>query len=770
MKDYNSKQIKSSNVGVTAIDDGGPNTSASVKPKLKKNNLKDDKISKKKIKNVSNIKQQTAFTVLKIPTAQKVSVKSKPIKKRDNNVNKSSKKLQIIKANYNKTSEKNKTNNNNKLKNKSETTSKKSQVKNSSSSTSKVLKFESKMCSLAEQKTSTNPNIKVTTKYKKRKPSSSTTVIQAKKNKLDSKTNKENIKTNIDCKTRPHVDTESCDYYDDDKETTEFDSNADDSWSTYNEDEDDDNFYSEGQSANNKSNKKGTSRGYSSKSINKSKTCSGSKCTNSNSSMNQFDNIETKNEFFEHYNDDENDIKMNFLNSKFYNSVDSRYVLLLLKSKIYIQGAIKLKLIAGQIEIFGYKPKINETLEVFSPRGYSHLSITPIKLSSSLSSSPLDNNNINNDDNNINFEFINTFKNDFMSNDWIELFNYKTDALILLERCNKQEIEMINKYMKENMFIDRSIFSKRLLSTSENILQCIFEEEEEEKDDEKIGDTEKIITTSENCQNDNKIKIDKIWNEIEISSMSKILIIGGKNVGKSTLLRYLINCNIKKFSKLAILDFDIGQPEIFVPQTISAIILDKPLLGPGYLHSLKPNKSLLFGDKNILSSPTFYIKNIKNLIDYCNEQEEFHNIPWFINTMGYNKGFGSELISIIIKLLKPTNIIQLHDEYKDINNYDYIMTTDNINQVPKYLFDDEIFNNDDLINQSYTNNHQLHLFKSVANLNRNKRKVIQPIPMRINRKNKITANDKRYEMIIAHCGHILNKGYDEWLTDVHSYT
>lgn len=68
------------------------------------------------------------------------------------------------------------------------------------------------------------------------------------------------------------------------------------------------------------------------------------------------------------------------------------------------------------------------------------------------------------------------------------------------------------------------------------------------------------------------------------------MIAGYKNAGKSTMLRYLINKCLKKWDKILVLDFDIGQSEFSLPACISAFIIDMPLLGPNFTHLTQPYK------------------------------------------------------------------------------------------------------------------------------------------------------------------------------------
>jgi len=68
------------------------------------------------------------------------------------------------------------------------------------------------------------------------------------------------------------------------------------------------------------------------------------------------------------------------------------------------------------------------------------------------------------------------------------------------------------------------------------------------------------------------------------------MLAGYKNSGKSTLMRYFLNRCLKKWNRILVLDFDIGQSEFSISGCISAFVIDKPLLGPNYTHLMQPLK------------------------------------------------------------------------------------------------------------------------------------------------------------------------------------
>jgi polynucleotide 5'-hydroxyl-kinase GRC3/NOL9 len=186
----------------------------------------------------------------------------------------------------------------------------------------------------------------------------------------------------------------------------------------------------------------------------------------------------------------------------------------------------------------------------------------------------------------------------------------------------------------------------------------------------------------------NCFRVNEDWRYIEMKSYSRIVVVGGKNTGKSTFAQYLINQNIAKFKKILLIDFDIGQPICGVSQTISATIVKAPVIGAGYLNpNLKQAKSFLFGDKSITNAPFKYVACVKLLIDFCRSNEELNNIPWVINTLGYQKGFGIQLLTVILKIVQPSDVVQIqHANVK--YNFENIMDENIVNQSKLSFFEE----------------------------------------------------------------------------------
>jgi polynucleotide 5'-hydroxyl-kinase GRC3/NOL9 len=138
---------------------------------------------------------------------------------------------------------------------------------------------------------------------------------------------------------------------------------------------------------------------------------------------------------------------------------------------------------------------------------------------------------------------------------------------------------------------------------------------------------------------------------------------GGKDVGKSTLLRYLINSLLNKYSKVAYIDCDPGQCEFTLSGCISLNVVTEPLFGPPHTHiahTSSHNKSCYFlGHLTPSDGPAHYMQCLRQCHqDFLNLKDE--HLPLVINTMGWNQGLGLCLLKETILLFRPTHLIQIN--------------------------------------------------------------------------------------------------------------
>jgi len=175
----------------------------------------------------------------------------------------------------------------------------------------------------------------------------------------------------------------------------------------------------------------------------------------------------------------------------------------------------------------------------------------------------------------------------------------------------------------------------------------------------------------------------------------KIVICGAKGVGKSTLLKYTVNRLLKKYNKVAIIDCDVGQPLFTISGLVSISIIDNPLLSSTHLSLIEPELSYFIGDispKNDPENLLNYIEKLYNKYIELNQQmikmkndqylkntqnnifnalsttetsestiESIANmmIPLVVNTDGWVRYIGAEILQGIVNIIKPNHIFHI---------------------------------------------------------------------------------------------------------------
>jgi len=159
--------------------------------------------------------------------------------------------------------------------------------------------------------------------------------------------------------------------------------------------------------------------------------------------------------------------------------------------------------------------------------------------------------------------------------------------------------------------------------------------------------------------------------------------------------------NTKKnnFVGVSVLDCDVGQPEFTPPGIASLTLVPKPILSPPCVHmsmtsplsssssfpsGIKKKKiktklsnvqdnniyekkyqclsSFFFGDVLSKSDPLRYLNilgQLKSSYDEYNNNHRHNKLPLVVNTDGWVKGLGNEILGNIIQLINPTHIIQI---------------------------------------------------------------------------------------------------------------
>ncbi len=165
-------------------------------------------------------------------------------------------------------------------------------------------------------------------------------------------------------------------------------------------------------------------------------------------------------------------------------------------------------------------------------------------------------------------------------------------------------------------------------------------------------------------------------------SKSKILVCGAKSTGKSTYVRYLVNRQLSganpaengtTLRKIAILDCDVGQPEFSTPGIVSLTVVSQPILSPPHAHIVTSNNNedafslakkhercYFYGFTTSKANPVRYMKCIKSLLKDIDElYKESGFCGLVVNTDGWVKGMGFEVLSTLIDAVEPNHIVQI---------------------------------------------------------------------------------------------------------------
>lgn len=410
--------------------------------------------------------------------------------------------------------------------------------------------------------------------------------------------------------------------------------------------------------------------------------------------------------------------------------------LLHLKKPIYVNGVVDVQLLAGNAQIFGYKLPRKGTREdtiaqIISAHGYKLINITPVESEK--------------DDESLE-PLMESLRENFAKED-LDLitnsFESESHALLLLSRSKiNTRVKVVKKYTTGRYLFPEAmtIGQRNSHYLSETLLNT------------------KIYTES-SCKR--PLRLLDQWKSVTPEPNSRTLIIGGKNVGKSTFAEHIINKSLSEHSKagaLLLIDLDIGQPILFVPQVVSAILVNKPILGNGTLTECGTVlKSFVFGDVNVMLSPIKYIKCVKELLEHCAKDETVKDLPWIVNTMGFQKGLGVELMAAVIKMTNPSKVVQIQH---DIENFNFrnVMHESFVNAFTFNMFKEEI---EDCSLAKGQVKYEVIEMKSAMN------DVQVECATRKQEEPSLLPAEKRTVMMLAHLTDVA--GEYEWITDAVPY-
>ncbi|EPS39185.1 hypothetical protein H072_7049 [Dactylellina haptotyla CBS 200.50] len=147
-----------------------------------------------------------------------------------------------------------------------------------------------------------------------------------------------------------------------------------------------------------------------------------------------------------------------------------------------------------------------------------------------------------------------------------------------------------------------------------------------------------------------------------------IFIVGGKSVGKSTFGRYLLNNIVTSQTPsrtIIYLDVDPGQPSFTPPCALSLHRITRPIVTPSFatFGSTEVLRQHHIGYTSPREDPKYYLRCAADLIqEYRNlvqQLGEEHTLV--VNTCGWIKGLGRELLQELVLICEPTDAVGLGD-------------------------------------------------------------------------------------------------------------
>ncbi|EEQ38182.1 putative polynucleotide 5-hydroxyl-kinase [Clavispora lusitaniae] len=155
-----------------------------------------------------------------------------------------------------------------------------------------------------------------------------------------------------------------------------------------------------------------------------------------------------------------------------------------------------------------------------------------------------------------------------------------------------------------------------------------------------------------------------------------VLIFGASNCGKSTFAKALCNNVVKTTQNpIALMDLDPSRSELSVPGCLSLTVIDEPNFGSFFpspwCYDKENDLQYYFGFGSPLDQPLRFCQGLRTLLDHYNDHVSPKGIPLVINTPGWTRGFGRELLEEILDNISPSHSVYFsHNNAINIDNYE----------------------------------------------------------------------------------------------------
>ncbi|KHJ43404.1 NUC156 domain protein [Trichuris suis] len=157
--------------------------------------------------------------------------------------------------------------------------------------------------------------------------------------------------------------------------------------------------------------------------------------------------------------------------------------------------------------------------------------------------------------------------------------------------------------------------------------------------------------------------------QLGLQKLFVVLACGAAGVGKSTLLRFIVNGLLSIGVEPFLMDLDTGQSEFCLPGCLAVKKMRFPLIGPPFGRFMNdPDLCYFFGEASPAGRPQVYLQLISEL--FRQYTDKISSGILLVNTNGYVVGLGAEILMEIVKVLKPDRVLVLSNviECRDDDN------------------------------------------------------------------------------------------------------
>ncbi|KAJ2165370.1 Polynucleotide 5'-hydroxyl-kinase grc3 [Coemansia sp. RSA 518] len=144
---------------------------------------------------------------------------------------------------------------------------------------------------------------------------------------------------------------------------------------------------------------------------------------------------------------------------------------------------------------------------------------------------------------------------------------------------------------------------------------------------------------------------------------------GAQGQGKSTFSRMLVNRLVARFGRVFYMETDLGQSEFAAPGALSLTLVSAPVLGPPFTHTGRTEAyhAAYMGVVTPKNDPDRYAACVQRLAQVYRDHVRSERargspaVPMVVNTQGWTRGLGLDLLYALCQSVCPTHFVQAYD-------------------------------------------------------------------------------------------------------------